>query len=188
MTDQTAPLSDVDIIVRDLNATDLDWLLALNNASVPHVNHLERGRLAEILDLAVYARIVLQDEKPSGALIALWPGTNYDSNYYRWFNQHHTGFLYIDRVMIDATTRKGGHGRRLYGDIEQFARAEGARALACEVNSEPPNPISMRFHEALGFRALGEIANDDRSKCVVPMMKEIEPLPTPDSPANPPGY
>ena len=162
-------------MLRDFDASDLDWLLNLNNASVPHVNHMEREGLADIVALSAYARIALQGGEPSGALIALWPGTTYASSYYRWFNEHHADFLYIDRVMIDATTRKGGHGRRLYADIESFARAEGARHLACEVNSQPPNPISMRFHEALGFRPVGELTNDDHTKCVVPMMKSFDP-------------
>ncbi len=162
-------------MLRDLAASDLDWLVNLNNASVPHVNHMERQGLADIIALAAYARVALQDGTPSGVLIALWPGTNYASSYYRWFSEHHADFLYIDRVMIDATIRKGGHGRRLYADIESFARAEGAQHLACEVNSQPPNLVSMRFHEALGFRPLGELANEDRSKCVVPMMKSFDP-------------
>ncbi len=172
MTEQTGAGN----ILYDLNAADLDWLVTLNNASVPHVNFMEKDGLADILSLAAYARGVVQDEKLVGALIALWPGRDYDSNHYRWFNEHHADFLYIDRVMIDAATRKGGHGRRLYADIESFARAKGARHLACEVNSEPPNPVSMNFHEALGFRAVGELANDDRSKCVVMMMKTFDPL------------
>lgn len=178
MTEQTSSPNNVDIIVRDLDEADLDWLVTLNNASVPHVNHMERDGLADILALAAYARGVFQDGKPAGALIALWPGTDYASSHYRWFIEHHAGFLYIDRVIIDATTRKGGHGRRLYEDIERFARAKGAEHLACEVNSEPPNPVSMHFHEALGFRSVGELANEDRSKCVVMLMKTFEPLPT----------
>lgn len=175
MTEHGSLGNETPMTLRDVGRADLDWLLALNNASVPHVNHLEREGLAEIIALSAYARIALRDDEPSGALIALWPGTDYASSNYRWFNEHHADFLYIDRVMIDAATRKGGHGRRLYADIERFARAEGARHLACEVNSQPPNPVSMRFHETLGFRALGELANDDRSKCVVPMMKIIDP-------------
>ena len=159
--------------VRDIGPADLDWLLALNNAAVPHVNLLDQDALADILAKAAYARCSLQDGKPVGALIALWPGQPYASTYYRWFSQHHAGFLYIDRVMIDGAIRKGGHGRRLYTDIEDFARGEGAGAIACEVNSEPPNPVSMRFHEALGFRPVGELANDDRSKCVVLLMKAL---------------
>ncbi|MGI9421415.1 MAG: GNAT family N-acetyltransferase, partial [Geminicoccaceae bacterium] len=129
--------------------------------------------LADILAMSAYARCCLQDGKPVGALIALWPGQPYASSHYRWFEQHHTSFLYVDRVMIDGAARKGGHGRRLYADIEAFARDRGAERIALEVNSEPPNPVSMRFHEALGFVPVGELANEDRSKIVVPMTKAL---------------
>ena len=160
--------------LRDIDQADLDWLLTLNNASVPHVNILDREGLASILALAGFARCTLRGGKPTGALIALWPATAYASGHYRWFNERWSDFLYIDRVMINASNRKSGDGRRLYADIEQFARANGAKHLACEVNSQPPNPVSMRFHETLGFQPVGELANDDRTKCVVFLMKAIQ--------------
>lgn len=161
-------------MIRDLTAADLDWLLSLNNAATPHVNHLERARLAGILDLACYARIALHEGRPAGALIALWPGADYVSNHYRWFSERFKNFLYIDRVMIDGTRRGGGLGRRLYADIERFARSNNASHIACEVNSQPPNPASMRFHEAVGFLPVGELANDDGSKSVVLMIKALD--------------
>lgn len=161
-------------MIRDLAADDLDWLLSLNNAAVPHVNHLELARLADILELSCYARTVLHDGKPAGALIALWPGTGYASGHYRWFSERFANFLYIDRVMIDSTRRSGGLGQRIYADIERFARANDAGHIACEVNSQPPNPVSMRFHEAVGFRPVGELANDDGSKCVVLLTKALD--------------
>lgn len=159
--------------LRDLTDADAAALLALNNASIPHVNHLEVGDLMAILDLADYARGVFEAEKLVGALIGLWPGKGYASANYRWFNQHQSCFFYVDRVMIDGASRKGGYGRRLYADIERFALAGGAEHIALEVNSAPPNPISMRFHEALGFHPVGELANQDRSKAVVLMMKPL---------------
>ncbi|NJO36755.1 MAG: GNAT family N-acetyltransferase [Rhizobiales bacterium] len=172
MTERAAP-DDADPVVRDIGPADLDWLLALNNLAVPHVNQLDRRSLADILQLATYARCVGRGGRPAGALIGLPPGTAYASDNYRWFDRHHADFLYIDRVMIDATSRKGGLGRLLYADFERFAEACGARHLACEVNSLPPNPISLRFHQSLGFGAVAELANAERSKCVVLMMKPV---------------
>lgn len=174
MTDNPGQNGEARGHLRDLNSADLGSLLALNNASVPHVNHLEPEDLTAILEQSAYARAVFEGDKLVGALIALWPGLDYASDHYRWFNQYHASFFYIDRVMIAASTRKSGYGRKLYADIEAFARAGDARHLACEVNSQPPNPISMRFHEALGFRPVGELANEDRSKCVVFMMKALD--------------
>lgn len=171
MTERHESTEKAEIILRNIDDADIDWLLRLNNASVPHVNNLDRESLTAILERSDYARCVIHQRMAAGAMITLRPGMDYASNHYRWFNQHHTDFLYIDRVMIDGPARKLGLGRRLYADIEQFAKAQGAKYLACEVNSEPPNPISMRFHEALGFRPVGDLANDDRSKCVIFMMK-----------------
>ena len=159
--------------IRDIGLDDLDWLLDLNNASVPHVNLLEREALADILQMSAYARCSLRDGEPVGALLALRPGQPYASRHYRWFERHHADFLYIDRVMVDGAARKGGHGRRLYADLDEFSRGEGGGHIACEVNSRPPNPISMSFHQALGFVPVGELANEDESKAVVLMMKAI---------------
>lgn len=177
MRDERGSTHQPGIILRDIAAADLDWLLALNNASVPHVNELAREDLTAIVERSSYARCVLQDGRFAGALIALWPGADYASDHYRWFSRHHSSFLYIDRVMIDGSARKSGHGRRLYADIEAFAREHGASAIACEVNSQPPNPISMAFHQRLGFHPVGELWNDDRSKGVVMMMKAFDGAP-----------
>jgi predicted GNAT superfamily acetyltransferase len=160
-------------MLRDLIGADIEALLTLNNASVPHVNHLERDDLAALLDLAAYARGLFEAERLAGALIGLWPGEVYASANYRWFNQHQSKFFYVDRVMIEGASRKGGYGRRFYADIERFAHEGGAEHIALEVNSEPPNPISMRFHEALGFRPVGELTSEDRSKSVILMMKAL---------------
>ncbi|MEZ5931698.1 MAG: GNAT family N-acetyltransferase [Alphaproteobacteria bacterium] len=172
MTEHTGS-EDAGTVVRGIGPADLDWLLALNNASVPHVNHLEPDDLAQILQFSSYARCINQDGRPAGALVALAPGTDYRSAHYRWFGERYADFLYVDRVMIDRSAHKSGLGRRLYADLEAFARLRGASHLACEVNSEPPNPVSMAFHAALGFCAVGELASGDRSKRVVLMMKPV---------------
>lgn len=175
MSEGRGPKDESGAIVRDLVQGDLDWLLPLNNAAVPHVNHLDEQSLGQILARSGYKRCVIQDGRPAGVLIAFWPGTDYASSNYRWFDEHETDFLYIDRIIVNPEIRKSGCGRLLYADIERFARDAGAKHLACEVNSEPPNPVSMGFHEKLGFQPVGELANQDRSKCVVLMMKPIIP-------------
>jgi predicted GNAT superfamily acetyltransferase len=57
MTERARP-DDADPVIRDVGPADLDWLLALNDAAVPHVNQLDRQSLADILQLAAYARCV----------------------------------------------------------------------------------------------------------------------------------
>jgi predicted GNAT superfamily acetyltransferase len=161
------------IQVRDVTPADVDWLLMANNAVVPGVNHLERNDLADLLQMACYARLALVDGVPAGALIGLWPGAAYASANYRWFCQRFTRFFYVDRVMVADGARGKGIGRALYADVERFAKAK-ASSIALEVNSLPPNPVSLRFHQAAGFAPVGELAHDGGAKKVVLMMKALD--------------
>lgn len=160
------------ILVRDLEKAERDWLLALNNSAVPNVNHLRREDLDELLAMACYARLATIDEQPKAALIGLWPGADYDSANYRWFSERFEHFFYVDRVMVAKDARGKGVGQALYADIENFAQGR-AGSIALEVNSLPPNPGSMRFHQAAGFVAVGEQTHDEGAKKVVMMIKAL---------------
>lgn len=160
-------------LVRDIVPDELDWLLTLNNQAVPHVNYLDRSHLDELLAMVCYARLAEVEGEPLGALLALWPGAGYDSANYRWFSQHLEQFLYIDRVIVADAARGKGVGQALYKDIERFAVGK-AEKIALEVNSLPPNPVSMRFHQASGFVPIGEQESEDGAKRVVMMTKTLQ--------------
>lgn len=164
------------LVVRDIEKNDLDWLLALNNAAVPNVNHLERPDLEELLAIACYARLVQIDGDRLGALIGLWPGTDYASANYRWFSERYEDFFYVDRVIVADDARGKGLGRAIYADIQAFARKRTDK-ITLEVNSLPPNPVSMRFHLAAGFEPVGELMHDGGAKRVVLMAKSLDGLP-----------
>ena len=161
------------VAIRDILKDDIDWLLELNNQSVPHVNHLARSDLESLLAKTAYARMISLGEVPAGALIALWPGLDYASANYRWFSQRFDHFLYVDRVMLAETAKGQGLGRAFYDDLERFGRDQGAPMIALEVNSKPPNPRSIAFHEGLGFKRVGELDHDGGSKRVVLMTKPL---------------
>ena len=61
--------------------------------------------------------------------------------------------------------------RRLYCDFEASLPAD-VSVLTCEVNIEPPNESSMRFHEGYGFRTVGTQTLDNGRKEVALMAKE----------------
>ena len=158
------------IRIRDIQPDNVDWLLRLNNASVPNVNHLERHDLDDLLEKACYARLALVDDQPMAALIGFWPGADYQSVHYRWFSQRFEHFFYVDRVIVAGDARGKGIGQAIYADIERFANGRTDR-IALEVNSLPPNPVSMRFHRAAGFVEVGELEHEGGDKKVVLMMK-----------------
>lgn len=160
------------IRVRDVQPDDVEWLLSLNNASVPNVNHLERGDLDDLLENAGYARLAIIGDKPLGALIGFWPDANYQSVHFRWFSDRFEHFFYVDRVIVADSARGKGVGQAIYADLEQFAKGHTDR-IALEVNSLPPNPVSMRFHQAAGFAPVGELTHEGGQKKVVLMTKSL---------------
>ena len=60
-----------------------------------------------------------------------------------------------DWIVVNAACRGQGLARRLYAELAAVARKAGHTELVCEVNLDPPNPVSDAFHAALGFRELG---------------------------------
>ena len=88
-------------------------------------------------------------------LIALREGLDYQSENYLWFSKHYARFLYVDRIVIDKPYRSMGLGRRLYREIMDQARRTQVSAVTAEIDTEPYNEVSLKFHEAMGFQEVG---------------------------------
>lgn len=161
------------IDIADAVEADRDWLLALNQACLPAVSSLDRPALDALLADAAVARVARIGAAPAGALIALRPGTSYGSDNYRWFCDRFDDFLYVDRVMVSETARGGGVGAALYDDIAGIAARLGVPRVTCEVNEEPPNPGSMRFHERHGFGKIESRASTGGSKRVAMLERPV---------------
>ncbi len=148
----TAPL------LRPIVDADLPALLAINTEAVPAVNLISAEELAELVATSALA-LAVDDGEPAGLLLALPPDRDYASENYRWFSERATAagmdFLYVDRIVIAPRLRGTGVGRRLYEAVFAAAAEQGRDEVLCEVNLEPPNPGSMRFHAGLGFAEVG---------------------------------
>ena len=155
------------ITVRESRADDLDALHLINDESVPGVGTLAQDRLeALVADSAVTLVAVDAGGKPAGFVLVMLEGLGYESLNYRWLSERYDRFAYVDRIAVAEAARGRRIGEALYAAaIEAFA---GNRpVLLAEVNLEPPNPGSLRFHKRLGFREVGERWEADRSKGVV---------------------
>jgi predicted GNAT superfamily acetyltransferase len=176
-----SPVSPPDL--RDVAPGDLPRVHELNQAAQPHVNGVPPERIAWFAEVADYFRVAETDGVVAGFLIAVRPDSPYDCENLAWFRARHADFLYIDRVVVAEEARGLGLGRRLYDDLSGFA-ARSARRLACEVNLRPRNDGSLRFHAALGFRAVGTQDTEGGAKTVQLMIRELprpggEPPPAP---------
>lgn len=104
-------------------------------------------------------------------------GADYDSPNYLWFRARHSRFVYVDRVAVDRAMRKRGLAQLLYEDLFRCAAGAGHDRIVCEVNSDPPNPASDAFHEALGFTEVGHAAIHGGAKTVRYLSRSLVPAP-----------
>jgi len=159
-------------VLRSPTQNDLTALLSLNQAAVPHVGSIFLERMVWFADQASYFRIAEVDGAIVGFLLGLTPEADYGSLNFRWFQERYASFVYIDRIVVDSTVHRSGVGATLYSDIEMYTHGY-APVLACEVNLNPPNPVSMAFHEARGFRRVGSMQDRGGEKEVCFMIKDI---------------
>jgi predicted GNAT superfamily acetyltransferase len=139
-----------------LQRTELAPLVDINNAGYPAVPIINLSELEELFDLSSVALGVRDDEgNLHGFLMAVDPGSAYDSENYRFFDTQFHNHLYIDRVVLGDTLRGQGVGTKLYEAVFDLARKAGRDRVTCEVNLEPPNPGSLRFHHRMGFVDVG---------------------------------
>ena len=158
--------------IRDVSSSDLDAALMLNESAVPAVNSIDMEQMRWFADRAAYFRIAMSDVDLVAFLIGLRPATEYASPNYRWFCDHYDDFAYIDRVAVATIARRHGLASRLYDDFVKSLPGD-VSVLACEVNINPPNEPSMRFHSRYGFNRVGSQEIDGGSKKVVLMVKDL---------------
>lgn len=158
--------------LRPGTAADAAAVLALNNASVPHVNVLDADTLKSIVALSAHYTVAEDAEGILGFVLCIPSGRAYWSDNYRWFGERYADFLYLDRVAVAARARRRGVGRALYDAMHHAVRGSWPR-VALEVNLQPPNPGSVAFHEALGYTAVGVRESADGVHAVQMFIKEL---------------
>jgi predicted GNAT superfamily acetyltransferase len=141
--------------IREAERGDFAAILALNEESVHFLSPLGADSLERLQRSAAYHKVVDVDSEIAAFLLAFREGAAYESPNYLWFVERYPRFLYIDRIVVAPAHRGAGFGAKLYDDIAAFAARSGAPWLTCEFDIDPPNPVSMRFHEHMGFHEVG---------------------------------
>jgi hypothetical protein len=139
-------------IIRDCTRADIDAVVAINNSGYPAVPMATRTDIEALLELSSLALIAEGPEGQTlGFVLAMDPGEDYASENYVFFEARFSNHFYIDRIVLIETSRGLGVGSMLYERIFDRAKADGRERVTCEVNLEPPNPGSLRFHRRWGF-------------------------------------
>ncbi len=160
----------------DAGEADYGAIVALNEAALPHVSRMSRDALTHLHREAFCLRVARADDALAGFLLTLTEAAQYESRNFIWFRERYERFVYIDRIVVAEEWRGHGIGRALYTDLEVWA-ARHCGWLTCEVNLRPPNPGSMTFHHAFGFREIGQQDTEDGAKRVCMQVKPLESPP-----------
>jgi uncharacterized protein len=152
----------MDVVIRAAGSHDLAEILRINAEALPHVARLTADDLRCFMALGGMAWATECGRRLCAYTLAASSSAAYDGEEFRCFQEMlEQPFLYVDQVAVESGARRSGVASQMYAHWTQWAADRNHRALCCEVNVRPPNPISMTFHGKLGFEALGEIETSD---------------------------
>ena len=144
-------------VVRNIEDADLRRVLEINNANTPGVSELTKDELQTDLSNSLHALAIDNEQGEVCAFcITFDPSAPDAGDNHRWFAERYKSFVYLDRIAIDSNHQNRGLGALLYQAVEQHMLKSAEHSLlCCEVNLEPPNPGSLRFHKRIGFSECG---------------------------------
>ena len=153
--------------------SDLDFVLSLNQDSLPAVSHLDSKKIDHFLQISSYFKILTVEDNPVGFLISLMSGKAYESENYIWVNQKYSSFIYVDRIIIDSNYRNKGLGVYFYNHLLKSMQGK-VENIFCEVNIKPYNEQSIKFHKKYGFEEIGKQDTEKGKKRVAYMRYKIK--------------
>ena len=151
-------MSNFQPTTRNIEIADLERVLEINNTNTPGVSELTFAELESDLNNSLHALAIDNEQGDVCAFCITFAQDAPDAgDNHRWFAERYESFVYLDRIAIDSEYRNRGLGVRLYQSVEyEMLRSAEHSILCCEVNLEPPNPGSLRFHHRIGFTEVGQ--------------------------------
>jgi len=140
--------------LKEMTSETASASLAVNKQYEAMLSPLTMADFEELVRDSCYAK---QAGDGAAFLIAFHQGSRYEkSDNFDWFKSRYKRFVYVDRIAISDHLQRQGLGQALYEDLVGFAKRRNAPVLCAEVNIDPPNPASHKFHTTMGFKPVGE--------------------------------
>jgi predicted GNAT superfamily acetyltransferase len=158
-------------MLKNVDREDIETVVRINKAGQPGVCALSSSEITQHHEHATLFCVLMNEGQPAGYVIAYGSDKSYSGEEFNWFVKNvGDSFLYIDQIAIDANHRASGLGSHLYAELKSYAYKNQYPYLVCEVNLEPPNPVSMAFHQKNGFVQVGQLhVSDGRTVALMQM-------------------
>ena len=164
-----------EIVIRNVQDSDKEWIMELNEVNVEVLSPLDDEKYQVFLDKNDLFIVAEVDGQPAGFLVALREGVEeYKSENYIWFSEQYGKFLYVDRIVIDEKFRRLGIGRKFYDKVFERARETGISTVTVEIDIIPYNEPSLKLHEAVGMKEVGQLVIRGGSIKVSLQAQELE--------------
>ena len=158
-------------IIRPYEAKDEEAVLKLNEDSVSFLSPMNRTRFVRLKSVSRLILVAECDRKVVAFLMGFSDNADYDSVNYQWFSARLKSFFYIDRIVVNKKYRSLGIGRTFYSKIYNWASQEKMKWLVAEIDFEPPNETSLKFHNKQQFVEVAKLAG--RKKIVSLQVKSV---------------
>ena len=147
---------------RPLLHEDASSVWIINEQGLPGTGKVTVEEISYLIDISDVSLGVFEHDKMVGFVICLSPNLDYGSLNYAWFNENYDEFLYVDRIAVATEHRNNGIGSYIYQKLIDISEQKQI-PITAEVNLEPPNPGSMRFHHKFDFSEVGVLNHLDKS-------------------------
>ena len=151
------------LTIRSLEHDDITEVLRLNAEAVPAVFRLDHSEICRLMGISkLHLAATRLDGTLAGYALAFSKEESYDGEEFLALQLSISeSFIYIDQITIEEQSRGTGIGRMLYAELALRARKLGTFIMCCEVNTQPPNPSSLAFHQRMGFSIVGKMSTSD---------------------------
>ncbi len=143
------------ITLRAATPQDTPRIVDLNAQVVAVTSPMDADRFAQLHSLSTHCVVAEKDGSVLGFVLAMEKGAPYPNGNYSWFSERLNNFVYIDRIVIAKEGLGHGLGRRLYAHVSDAAKVNGCTVMCAEMDLDPPNEQSLKFHAGNGFVRLG---------------------------------
>ena len=161
------------MILRKAETKDYKRILELNEESVHFLSPMAMGKLEYLKSISELLRVIEIDGIVEAFVLTIREDKPYDSINYLWFSKHYDRFLYIDRVVVSVKMHGKGLGQMLYKSVFEHAKQNGIPYVTAEIDINPPNPGSLKFHEKFGFKEVGKQSVAEGKKVVSLQVVEL---------------
>ena len=149
--------------LRPITEADVPAVLALNHRFVDLLSPLDAERLLWLVGLADHADVVSSTTEWSASSSPWPPGSEYDSDNYRWHAlRFDDAFYYLDRIVIAEEMRRRGLAGFVYNEMEDVARRFGRMTL--EVNVDRRTTVRSRSTSGAGTSRSAASASRPRGR------------------------